>query len=225
MEAQQHRVGDAPRPRPQQPARDGQIEEGAAPAQGIGQPTVPQPRSRERPIAVGGEPDAQRQRAQEPVAVQFRHAGKQVDQGQLGPQRPEHPGRQGSGTQGRLAPRIQGRYAVQGHEHHEQADQAQPVIVIEIEGLVQELDVRKAREEQNDADAIAPAEGNQDAEDAERPEMRIHAPLRPGLEPGEPQIGEVVFRLNIQFRDPAADEKTDDARQAHETEKDAKGRA
>ena len=114
---------------------------------------------------------------------------------------------------------------MQRHENHEQADQAQPIIVIEIEGLVQELNVRKARKKQNDADAIAQSDGNQDAEHAERPEMRMHAPLRPWLEPGDSQVGKVVCRLDIQFRDPAADEKTDDARQSHETEKDAKGRA
>ncbi len=52
----------------------------------------------------------------------------------------------------------------------------------------------------------------------------VHSPTRPGLDPAESQVGEVVGRINVQRIDPSVGKNPDYNKDAHQAERDANDR-
>ena len=208
MERDQRAVGRKPGAPPQQRRNDCQVEQGAAPAHGVGNPQFLHQRADHRQVAVLVQPDAHGQRVQQPVRVELGHAGENVHDADLGAQDPHGPCRHA--------------VAVQRQNGQQQADQAHQVVVVEIRGSVDQLNVREADAEQDRADPRTVAGGDSQAEQAQGGKVGIHAPARPRLHPAESQVGEVMGRFNVERADPAVSEKADDDGQTQQAEDHSK---
>ena len=110
-----------------------------------------------------------------------------------------------------------------GRTARRRARRLDQVVVVEVGGLVQQLDVGKADGEEGGAGAPAAAGGDAEAQQGEGGKVGVHPPCRPGLDPGESGIGEVVGRRQVEGINPAVGEKAGDGGQSEEAEEDAKG--
>ena len=96
--------------------------------------------------------------------------------------------------------------------------------MIQVGGSVQQLNVGEADAEQGGAQTQPESRRDAEAEQAEGGKMRVHPPARPGLQPAEAEVGEVVGRLDVERPNPAVGEVTDDCGKAQQTERDSERR-
>ena len=160
---------------------------------------------------------------QQPVGIQLGEARKQVYDAQLRAEGPGHPHGDRVPPPRGPPPGVQRGRAVQRHEDHQEADQAHPVVVVQIGRLVDELDVGEEDEEGRHGEAVAIAQRHAQAGRAEQGKVEIHAPGRPGLHPLEAEIFEVTCGLDVELGDPAVGGEAADGEEAEEPEGDAKG--
>ena len=147
---------------------------------------------------------------QQPVRVQLGDAGENIDDANLSAQGPQRPQRN--------------RAATQRQRRQQQADQAHQVVMVEVRGAVNQLNVGKADAEQSGAYPPAIARYDADAEQSQRGKVRVHPPAGPGSRPAEPQVGKVIIRFNVQRANPPMGEKARHRYQPQQAEDDAKGR-
>ena len=195
---------------PQQGGYDGQVKEGAGPAHGVGGPDFGQEWPGQGDVAVLVEPDAQGEGVEQPVRVQLGDAGEYIDYADLEAQSPQRPARRR-----RVSPR---------QEDQQEADQAHPVIVVQVGGAVNQLNIGEADKEQRAANPAAIPCGDGEAQCPQRREVGIHSPAGPGLHPAKAEVGEVVSRRKVQILNPAVGEEPDDDSQPHQAEQDAESR-
>ena len=208
VEHDQRAVGRKPGTPPQQRRNDCQVEQGAAPAHGVGNPQFLKQRAEQRQVAVLVEPDAHGQGVQQPVRVELGDAGEDVHDADLGTQNPNGPGRHA--------------VAVQRQNGQQQADQAHQVVVVEVRSSVDQLNVGEADAEQRRADSRTAAGGDAQADQAQSDKVDVHSPAGPRLHPAEAQVGEVMGRINVERADPAVGEKADDDGQPQQSENHSK---
>ena len=122
-----------------------------------------------------------------------------------------------------FGPRRASRDAVRprGEKDHEEGEQADEIVVVEVRRPVDELDVSEQDKERGDGEPVAVAQCDTEAGEAEQGEMEMHPPCGPGLHPAEAVVAEVVRGLDVEVRYPTVGGEADDGDQADESEDDA----
>ena len=93
--------------------------------------------------------------------------------------------------------------------------------MVEIVCLVEQFDVGEPQEESQGAHPVPVSGCYAQGKDAQQGKVQVHSPGRPRLHPREPQVGEVVDRLDVKFRDPTVGEKSENSGQAHQPKSNA----
>ena len=174
------------------------------------------------------EPDGERLSVEQPVWVQLGDAGKDVDQAQLASQEPQdgyrNGGRRARGWRSAGCQKgIKGGGARHRQEDHDETEQADQVVVVEVGRLVNELDIGEEQKEGGDGQPIAVPQRDAKAGQAEHAEVQVHPPRGPRLHPSEAGIGEVVGRLDVHIGDPTVGDEPHHRGETDEAEDDAKG--
>ena len=139
---------------------------------------------------------------EEPVRVQFGDAGIEVHSAQLRSERPDHPRRHAPAPFA-LAPQgVERRRAVQRHEYHQKAEEADEIVVVQVRGLVQQLDIGEQGEERRDGKPVAIAECYAQTGESKQGEVDVHSPGGPWLDPPEAGVREVVLRHDVEVGYP-----------------------
>ena len=220
MEDGQDDPGKGPGTPPEQPGDDGQVKGRAGPAEGVGEPELVKQRADNWNTGVLGQPDAQRRRLEQPIRVELGQAGEAVDEGDLRAKRPDSAARDRRWRT--AAPRVQRPDAMGGQQEQQQAGETDEVVVVEVGGFVDQLDVGEAEREEQGGGAVAPAEHDREGEQAERGEMEMHPGRGPGAHPLEADVAEMVRGIDVELVNPAVGEEANDSRQGDDAEGDPK---
>ena len=168
VKPEQRRVRDRPRAPPRQPQDDRGVEQEPGPAGGVGDPDLVEQRPDDRRADARGEPQVQRLRVQQPVAAQLGQPGVDVDHADLEAEQMKTPGRHRRQPRVRPPARVERADPSQRQEHEQERQQRRQVVVVEVVGDVDQLDVGEADREQERAGPVEQAE-----RDAQR-EQRQH---------------------------------------------------
>jgi hypothetical protein len=101
-----------------------------------------------------------------------------------------------------LAARVQRPDSVRRQKDHQSAEQADEIVVIEIVGFVDQLDVREANEEERHRDAVVKADSDRECEDDERDKVHVHEGGRQRHHPRKRIPCEVKGRLDVELVHP-----------------------
>ena len=105
-----------------------------------------------------------------------------------------------------------------GQEDQEPAQQADEIVVIEISGLVDQLDVREADEEQRCTHPELPAERDREGEKRKRQEQQVHEHGWQRPDPWKQLPREVKCRDDVELVHPIERHEADHARGHQEAE-------
>ena len=120
--------------------------------------------------------------------------------------------------------RVDGPDPRRRHEHHQERDQPHEIEVVQVTGLLEQEDVSEAEEEQHDRHAVEQADGDEERQHAEHPEVPVHALSRPGGDPLEARIVKEERRVDEIVGDPAVAEIAADLPHEDAAEHDAEHR-
>ncbi|MDB4932600.1 MAG: hypothetical protein JWM10_5084 [Myxococcaceae bacterium] len=206
--------------------REGDEEVEAEPrvAEREGRRAVAEERAEQREVGAREQPGVQRLGPPEPVGAQLREAREHVHHAELRADEPDHPRRDGGARARRVAPRVEGERRARREQREPEREQRDQVVVVEVVGLIEQLDVGEREREGEGARAGAPAEREAERRGAHQREDGVHAGGRQRAHPAEAHVGEVVAGGDVEGGDPAARGEAHHAREHHQPEERAEGR-
>ena len=129
-------------------------------------------------------------------------------------------GHRGGGDRGAAA-RVQREGAMHGDEEHQRREQADQVVVVQVVGGVDDLQVREHQEQEGDRGAEPEPHGDQRAQHRQRREQRVGHRGRRRRHPAEAPVGEAELRHHEHVVDPAVGEEAQRRRDDDQAEGDA----
>ena len=221
MEDGEDEPGDGAGAGDQQPEGNGAVEGRAGPAHRVGQPRLGHERADERGVGVVREPDREGLGLEQPVGVELGDAGEEVERGDLRAEQPDRADGYLSVARARIAAGVERPRAVDGQRGEQEAGEGEPVVMIEVGGLVDQFDVGEADGEEEHGGAGADAEDDGDGEEREGGEVEVHPRGGPSGDPLEAGVLEVMCWGGVELIDPAVGEEADDRGEADCAEGDA----
>ncbi len=169
----------------------------------------------------------------QPIDADLGHPGEHVDHRQLDAQQPDHgcrdrlppAGAARPASPGPPGPGVERPHPVQREEHHQGGGQRHPVVVVEVEGAVDQLDPGEEHGVDRHAPPVAPAEGDAQRRQPHDGEVQVHPSARPRSHPTEPGVGEVERRVDEQLVDPSVGGVAQCAQQGDRPEGDPEHRS
>ncbi|MEZ4408380.1 MAG: hypothetical protein R3A52_18180 [Polyangiales bacterium] len=201
-----------------------EVEEGARGTEREGRRAVPQERPDQRQVGAREEPGVQGLSAQEPVGAELRDAREEIDHPELRAEEPHRPPGGGGAREGGVAARVEGERSARGEHHQPRGEDRDQVVVVEVEGLVDQLDVGEEREEDRRAPAGAPAEREAEGRGAHQREDRVHPRAAERAHAREAQVGEMVRGRDVELGDPSPRGEARHRREHHGAEEGPEGR-
>ncbi len=107
---------------------------------------------------------------------------------------------------------------MQGEERHDRRGEDYPVVMVEVETPVDQLDVAETDREKTSRHPIAVSQGDAERGQADHEEVNLHPWLGPGPDPFESGVREVIGRLDEQGLDPPSSKEPDDEDHADDAE-------
>ena len=151
------RVGPRPGAPVEQEKRHRQVVKRAEPAEHVGRGRVVEQPAHQRQVVFGRQPDAQRQRVQQPVGVQLGQARVHVHDAHQQAQGIHGPAWYFRMLEAGLAAGIDGKTGVGRQKNQQQRRHTHEVVVVQVGALVHELDVGEAQEKPCRRPPIPPA--------------------------------------------------------------------